>query len=95
MDNAIIAAANLFHLKVTSKPSVINQRMNKPGPKYTTRSWSIRGVPLIINKNTFIKLDKNLFLDILPIAIGRARGTAKMIVRKNTSSDVRVPSNIA
>jgi hypothetical protein len=53
------------------------------------------GVPRIIRRNTFTIPERILCFDILPIAIGRARGIEKIIVRKKTSSDVTEPFNIA
>ena len=55
----------------------------------------MKEVPRIISKKTFTKPDKILFFDILPNAIGKARGIANNKVNANTSSEVTEPSNIA
>ena len=89
-----MAAANLFHLKFISKPISFNQRIKSPGPKYTTSSCSIKGVPLITSRKILVIKDKTLFFDIRPIVIGMARGIAKSRVRKKTCSDTQEPLSI-
>ena len=69
--------------------------MKSPGPKYTMSSWSIRGVPRIIRRNTFVTPEINLFLDILPYAMGNASGIENKSVRKKTSSETPEPLSMA
>ena len=63
----------------------------KYGPKNTTRSCSIRGVPLTMDMYSFTKRLSGLNFDSLPAAISSPRGREKISVRKNIEREAASP----
>ena len=84
MANAINTAIRLYPMEIRI-PKI------KYGPKYTTISCSISGVPLIMDMYADTMARITLFLDILPKQIRSPSGRENSKVTKKISIETSIP----